>query len=92
MNPGNSSVVKKTFKLCVGGLLGLIIGVSLRLWFPVSDAAWLGGVPVTAPRGSYSTLAVAPPHPRLQQLPVWRKPGPFRASRFKKMQIMAVFL
>ena len=27
-------------------MLGLISGVALRLWFPVSDAAWLGGVPV----------------------------------------------
>ena len=54
-------MVKKIFKLCVGGLLGLIVGVSLRLWFPVSDAASLGGVPVTAPRGSHPTLDLASP-------------------------------
>lgn len=53
-------VIGKIFKLCGAGLLGVIGGVSLRLWFPVSEAAWMGGVPVTAPRGPVSALGAVP--------------------------------
>lgn len=35
----------------------LIFGVALRLWFPLSDAAWLGGMPVAAPRGVVSGIS-----------------------------------